>query len=204
MNYYLELKLLPDDEISINFLWSKIYKQLHLALAGLKDENSKVKIGFSFPDYRFDPKKKKGFIGEKLRIFSLSEQELIQLDVPKWLSRYLDYVHITSVKPVLSEKVTGYALYKRRQVKSSAERLARHDERKGRFSYENALAHYGQFVKTTDLPYINMLSDSTSEDLPLSQKHAFKIFVEKQPATKSDNQVFSTYGLSSESSVPEF
>lgn len=204
MNYYLELKFLPDDEISINFLWSKIYKQLHLALAGFKDENSKVKIGFSFPGYRFDPKKKKGFIGEKLRIFGLSEQELIQLDVPKWLSRYLDYVHISSVKSVPLEKITGYAVYKRKQVKSSAERLARHEERKGRFSYENALAHYGKFVKTTDLPYINMLSDSSSEDLELSQKHAFKIFIEKQLATKSETQIFSTYGLSSESSVPEF
>ncbi len=204
MNYYLELKFLPDDEISINFLWSKIYKQLHLALAGLKDESSKVKIGFSFPDYRFDPQKEKGFIGEKLRIFGLSEQELIQLDVPKWLSRYLDYVHISSVKAVPLEKVTGYAVYKRKQVKSSAARLARHDERKGRFSFENALAHYGQFVQTTDLPYINMLSDSTSEDLALSQKHAFKIFIEKQSAEKSETQIFSTYGLSSVSSVPEF
>ena len=118
MNYYLELKFLPDDEISINFLWSKIYKQLHLALAGLKDESSKVKIGFSFPDYRFDPQKEKGFIGEKLRIFGLSEQELIQLDVPKWLSRYLDYVHISSVKAVPLEKVTGYAVYKRKCFRS--------------------------------------------------------------------------------------
>lgn len=48
----------------------------------------------------------------------------------KWLSRYLDYVHISSVKAVPLEKVTGYAVYKRKQVKSSAARLARHDERK--------------------------------------------------------------------------
>lgn len=204
MNYYLELKFLPDDEISINFLWSKIYKQLHLALAVLKDENSKVKIGFSFPDYRFDPKKGKGFIGEKLRIFGLSEQDLNQLDLPKWLSHYLDYVHISSIRAVPLEKVIGYAVYKRKQVKSSAARLARQDERKGRFSYENALAHYGKFVKTTSLPYINMLSDSTSVDLALSQKHAFKLFIEKQSVEKSATQVFSTYGLSSVSSVPEF
>ena len=49
-----------------------------------------------------------------------------------------------------------------------------------------------------------MLSDSTSEDLALSQKHAFKIFIEKQSAEKSETQIFSTYGLSSVSSVPEF
>ena len=204
MKFYQEITLIDQAEISPNFVWSKIYKQLHLALAGLKDENSKVKIGFSFPDYRFDPQKGKGFIGEKLRIFGLSEKELAQLDVPKWLSRYLDYVHISSIKPVPSEKIIGYAVYKRKQVKSSAARLARYDERKGRFSYENALEHHSQFVNTTDLPYINMLSDSTSEDLLLSQKHTFKIFIEKLSAEKSGSQVFSTYGLSSVSSVPEF
>jgi CRISPR-associated endonuclease Csy4 len=203
MNYYLELKFLPDDEISINFLWSKIYKQLHLALASLKDENSKVNIGFSFPDYRFDHKNKKGFIGEKLRIFGLSEQELVQLDVPKWLSRYLDYVHISSVKSVPFEKVTGYAVYKRKQVKSAV-RLAKNDVKKERFSYENALAYHSKHVEKMHVPFVNMLSDSSSEDLELSQKHAFKIFIEKQSAEKSENQVFSTYGLSSVSSVPEF
>ena len=203
MKYYLELKFLPDDDISINFLWSKVYKQLHLALAMIKDENNKVNIGFSFPDYHFDPKKGGGFIGKKLRLFAMTENDLNHLDLQKWLSQYLDYVHISSVKTVPLDKLTGYAVYKRKQVKSSAQKLARAEAQKGRYDYENALAHYRKFIKTTNLPFINMLSDS-SQNTEFIQKHAFKLFIEKLPAEKSETEVFSTYGLSSESAVPEF
>ncbi|ENU79931.1 CRISPR-associated protein cas6/csy4, subtype I-f/ypest [Acinetobacter sp. ANC 3789] len=204
MKYYLEIKFLPDDDISIHFLWSKIYKQLHLALASIKNAENTVKVGFSFPQYRFDPKKSTGFIGEKLRVFASSEDMFNHLEVQKWLSRYVDYVHISSIKAVPMDKVTGYAIYKRKQVKSSAERLARAEARKGRYSYEDALAHYCKFVKTTNLPYIQMLSDSSSKDLAENCKHHYKLFIEKQIAEKSETQVFSTYGLSSVSSVPEF
>ncbi len=204
MKYYLEIKFLPDDDISIHFLWSKVYKQLHLALASMKDADNKVNVGFSFPEYRYDQKKGNGFVGEKLRIFAQSEYDLARVDVQKWLERYLDYVHISSVKAVPNEKVTGYVIYKRKQVKSSAERLARAEVKKGRYDYENALAHYRKFVKSTNLPFIQMLSDSTSPNLELKDKNCFKLFIEKQSAAKSETQIFSTYGLSSVSTVPEF
>lgn len=204
MKYYLEIKFLPDDDISIHFLWSKIYKQLHLALASIKNVENTVNVGFSFPQYRFDPKKSTGFIGEKLRVFASSEDTLNHLEIQKWLSRYVDYVHISSIKAVPIDKVTGYAIYKRKQVKSSAERLARAEAKKGRYSYEDALAHYRKFVQTTNLPYVQMLSDSSSKDLAEDCKHHYKLFIEKKPAEKPETQVFSTYGLSSEASVPEF
>ena len=101
----------------------------------------------------------------------------------------------------MSSKITDYATYSRKQVKSNAERLARHEANKGRYSYENSLAHYQQFITTTDLPYIQMLSLSTSDE---RDKKRFKLFIEKRPAEKSETQVFSTYGLSSTSSVPKF
>lgn len=204
MKYYLEIKFLPDDDISIHFLWSKVYKQLHLALASMKDADNKVNVGFSFPEYRYDHNKGNGFVGEKLRIFAQSEHDLARVDVQKWLERYLDYVHISSIKTVPNDKVTGYAIYKRKQVKSSAERLARAEAQNGRYDYENALAHYRKFVKSTNLPFIQMLSDSTSTTLELKDKNYFKLFIEKKSAEKSETQVFSTYGLSSVSSVPEF
>lgn len=204
MKYYLEIKFLPDDDISIHFLWSKVYKQLHLALASMKHADNKVNVGFSFPEYRYDQKKGNGFVGEKLRIFAQSENDLICVEVQKWLERYLDYIHISSIKPVPDDKVTGYVIYKRKQVKSSAERLARAEAQKGRYEYENALAHYRKFVKSTNLPFIQMLSDSTTPSLEFKDKNYFKLFIEKQSAPKSETQVFSTYGLSSVSSVPEF
>ena len=205
MKYYQEITLIDQAEISPYFIWSKLYTQLHLAFAERKDANDKVNIGVSFPKYIFEQKtedrKAKVNLGDKLRLFAESESDLEKLNLKKWLDRLTDYLHVTSIREVPETKVTGYATYSRKQVKTNAERLARHEANKGRYSYENALAHYQKFITTTDLPYIQILSLSTSDE---QDKKRFKLFIEKRPAEKSETQVFSTYGLSSVSSVPEF
>ena len=48
MKYYQEVTLLPNEEITPNFLWSKVYNQLHLALADVKNKNGIDGIGISF------------------------------------------------------------------------------------------------------------------------------------------------------------
>ena len=67
--------------------------------------------------------------------------------------------------------------------------------------FDEALDRYLQVVTVTDLPYVQMLSLSTSDE---QDKKRFKLFIEKQITEKSETQVFSTYGLSSVSTVPEF
>ncbi|WP_286388644.1 type I-F CRISPR-associated endoribonuclease Cas6/Csy4 [Acinetobacter indicus] len=109
-------------------------------------------------------------------------------------------MHITSIREVPSD-IKDYAIYKRKQVKTNAQRLARHRIKRGDIGFEEALARYSNVVTTTDLPYIEMQSLSSSDE---QSKKRFKLFIEKLPAEKSENQVFSTYGLSSESAVPEF
>ena len=81
-------------------------------------------------------------------------------------------------------------------MKTNAERLARRRVKRGDIGFDEALARYSNVVTTTDLPYIQMKS--------LTSDKSFKLFIEKKNANQSENQVFSTYGLSSESSVPEF
>lgn len=205
MKYYQEITLIDQAEISPYFIWSKLYTQLHLAFVERKDANDKVNIGVSFPKYIFEQKtedrKARINLGDKLRLFAESESDLEKLNLKKWLDRLTDYLHVTSIREVPEAKITGYATYSRKQVKSNAERLARHEANKGRYSYENALSHYQKFITTTNLPYIQMLSLSTSDE---QDKKRFKLFIEKRPAEKSETQVFSTYGLSSTSSVPEF
>ena len=204
MKYYQEITLIDQAEISSYFIWSKLYTQLHIALAEIKDTNDKVNIGVSFPQYIFEEKiedkKAKINMGKKLRLFAPNEADLKKLDLKKWLDRLTDYVHITSIKEV-PENVKGYAIYKRKQVKTNAERLARHSVKRGDIGFDEALARYSNVVTTTDLPYIQMLSLSTSDE---QDKKRFKLFIEKQSIEQSKSQVFSTYGLSSESSVPEF
>ncbi|MFU9047994.1 type I-F CRISPR-associated endoribonuclease Cas6/Csy4 [Acinetobacter tibetensis] len=197
MKYYQEITLIDQAEISSYFIWSKLYTQLHIALAEIKDTNNKVNIGVSFPQYLFEKndKNSKVNLGKKLRIFAQNEADLKKLDLKKWLDRLADYVHITSIREV-PEHIKGYAIYKRKQVKTNAERLARHRVKRGDIGFDEALARYSNVVTTTDLPFVQMKS--------LTSDQMFKLFIEKKNAEQSESQVFSTYGLSSQSSVPEF
>lgn len=204
MKFYQEITLIDQAEISPYFIWSKLYTQLHIALAEIKDDSDKVGIGASFPQYIFEEKvenqKTRINLGNKLRLFAESEADLKKLDIRKWLERLEDYVHITSIREVPSD-IKGYAIYKRKQVKTNAQRLARHRIKRGDIGFDEALARYSNVVTTTNFPYIEMKSLSTSDQ---QSEKRFKLFIEKQPAEKTETQVFSTYGLSSVSSVPEF
>ncbi len=204
MKFYQEITLIDQAEISPYFIWSKLYTQLHIALAEIKDDSDKVGIGASFPQYIFEEKvenqKARINLGNKLRLFAESEADLKKLDIRKWLERLEDYVHITSIREVPSD-IKGYAIYKRKQVKTNAQRLARHRIKRGDIGFDEALARYSNLVTTTNFPYIEMKSLSTSDQ---QSEKRFKLFIEKQPAEKTETQVFSTYGLSSVSSVPEF
>lgn len=204
MKFYQEMTLIDQAEISPYIIWSKLYTQLHIALAEIKDDSNQVNIGVSFPQYIFkeksEDKKAKINLGKKLRLFAASEADLKKLDIRRWLERLEDYVHITSIREVPSE-IKGYAIYKRKQVKTNAQRLARHDHKKGYRNYDDALAYYSKYITVSSLPYIEMKSLSTSGQ---QSEKRFKLFIEKQFAEKSETRVFSTYGLSSVSSVPEF
>jgi CRISPR-associated endonuclease Csy4 len=196
--YYQEITLIDQAEISLYVVWSKLYTQLHIGLAEIKDANEKVNIGLSFPKYIYEQgdeaKKSKVHLGDKLRIFAETQADLEKLNISKWLERLTDYLHILPIREVT--KITGYATYSRKQVKTNAERLARHRVKRGDIGFDEALVRYSNVVTTTDLPYIQMKS--------LTSEKSFKLFIEKKSATKSETQVFSTYGLSSVSTVPEF
>ncbi|AYO55012.1 type I-F CRISPR-associated endoribonuclease Cas6/Csy4 [Acinetobacter wuhouensis] len=200
MKFFQEITLIDQAEISPYFIWSKLYNQLHIGLAEIKDANEKVNIGLSFPKYIYEQgdeaKKSKVHLGDKLRIFAATQADLEKLNISKWLDRLTNYLHITSVREVPEAKISGYATYSRKQVKTNAERLARHRVKRGDIGFDEALARYSNVVTTTDLPYIQMKS--------LTSDKSFKLFIEKKSATKSETQVFSTYGLSSVSTVPEF
>lgn len=195
MQNYIELTLMDSSDFSPYELWSEVYRQLHIGLAEVKNPNNKVNIGFSFPQYHFNAQKGVGFLGTKLRVFSKSKADLEKLNIQKWLERLTDYVHITSIREV-PENIKGYATYSRKQVKTNAERLSRHRVKRGDIGFDEALARYSNVVTTTDLPYIQMRS--------LTSDKSFKLFIKKESAEKSETQVFSTYGLSSVSTLPEF
>lgn len=197
MKHYTEITFIQSDGFSFYQLWTKVYAQLHLALVEIKNPNDKVNIGISFPEYKFNEEKGIGFLGAKLRLFANTEEELHSLSIKHWLERLTDYVHISSIRLVPQEKVTAYVTFQRKQVKTNAERLARHRVKtRNDISFDDAIKLYQNRVTTTDLPFIQMKS--------LTNDQRFKLFIEKRIAPKSSESKFNTYGLSSNSTVPEF
>lgn len=114
MKYYLEISLLPDVEANLGFLWQKIYQQIHISLVDNKigENESAVAVAFSRYGEKLFP------LGDQLRLFAKTEIQLNELNIPTWLSRFKDYVHIKSIKPV-PEKVT-HVCFIREHVKGEA------------------------------------------------------------------------------------
>lgn len=113
MKYYQEITLIPDAEIPPDFLWTKVYAQIHLAFADRENIDHKQIYGVSFPEYADES------MGEKARVFAPEEADLKKLDLKKALRRLSDYVHITSIREVPESKVKGYVKFARYQPDSS-------------------------------------------------------------------------------------
>ena len=83
MKYYQDITLLPDAEVSLGFIWEKVYQQIHLMLVEHKLDTNVSEVGLSFPAYG-----EKAFpLGRQLRLLAESEASLSRLNVEKWLRR---------------------------------------------------------------------------------------------------------------------
>ncbi|MCD6433334.1 MAG: type I-F CRISPR-associated endoribonuclease Cas6/Csy4 [Sulfurimonas sp.] len=200
MNYYVDIKLLSDTEITLGFIWQKVYSQMHLALVEIKDENNTVDVGFSFPLYGEHPFP----LGDTLRVLTGSKERLEALDVSKWLNRLDGYAYVGEIKEVPSD-IKGYVSFGRKQFKSNTEirRLAKRYAKRNGISEEEALSNYElteqKYTKLKDdnqLAFVNMKS--------LSNGHPMKIFIVKKEVEKEEKGAFSTYGLSNFSTLPCF
>ena len=194
MNYYQDLSLLAQEEINIHFLWSKIFQQIHLGLVEMQDEQGRVPIGLSFPEYITG--QKYSLLGGKLRLLAKDEATLRQFNATKWLSRLSDYVHCTSIRPV-PEKLIGHAIYQREQPKTNKERLARRYAKRHDVDYDAALKCYSEMAhQSITTPFIRLKS--------LSGGNEFCLWIKKTVVTEPSGMAFSSYGLSPVSTVPEF
>ena len=193
MKYYLDITLLPDTEITLGFIWHKVYQQLHIALADNKVADNRSEIAISFPEYG----NKQFPLGNKLRLFASTEDKLDKLAIAKWLQRFSDYLHVTSIK-VVPENVNEYATFSRKQFNTNIARLARRRVKRHKETFEQAVQHYANFEdKESKLPFINVKS--------LSQGDQFRLFIERQSCKQESEGEFNCYGLSKEkATVPWF
>ncbi len=190
--YYQEIKLLPHD-LSLAFVWQRLYQELHLRLVEHQEKEGSP-IGFGFPDYGV---KSEGFpVGERLHLFG-TEQALRSFELAKALNKFSEYVNITAVQAVPPN--TSFVRYKRYQPKyNNLERLARRYAKRHNISFEEALQKYeSKKQEISRLPFLQLKSHSS--------QNYFKLFIQKEDASsETQPQFFSTYGLSKSGSiVPE-
>ncbi|MDP8079120.1 type I-F CRISPR-associated endoribonuclease Cas6/Csy4 [Phocoenobacter skyensis] len=219
MNYYQEVTLIKNADISLYFIWSKAFTQLHLALVeqakktnGESAETSN--IGVSFPEYRCFEKEGKtvAILGSKLRIFAHTEQELEQLDFKKWLERLADYVHCSSIKAV-PEQVSYICVKRFRQEKNRDRQIRRYAKRHNKTFDEVKAERIAQIMQQENLsrekalilyynpplelrPYIKLKSESNQNE--------FSLQIEQIDVDTYQSGKFNTYGLSSTTTVPNW
>lgn len=190
--FYQELTLLPDAATNINHLWSKVFKQVHLALASQMPEGKKGRIGVSFPQYKdvFDTG-----LGCKLRLFAEDIEDLEKLEIKSWLRAFSEYVHITDIQPVPVE-IEGYAVYRRVHQEPNGSAKARRYAKRHNIAYEEALKLFPTAEPLNDLPFIRLDSESN--------KNKYCITIKWIPQDGKIVEGFGSYGLDNHSTVPEF
>ena len=193
MEYYQEITLLPCAEVSLAFLWTKVFTQLHIAFADEKNKSGHNPYAVSFPEYR------ETGLGEKIRVFA-EAQELERLNLSKVLGRLLDYVHCTSIRKVPERKVQErktYAVYSRYQPEGSIRvKAKRYAKRHPGVTIEEAARLLQGKRKSVRLPYIQMKS--------FSRGGTFSLFIKKRVEEEYALTECGSYGLSNNRTVPEF
>ncbi len=198
MRNYIEITLLPDVDITLNFLWEKVYQQLHLALVEIQDSDKTVPVGVAFPEYRCNTEENIYQLGSKVRLFSPTSETLEAVNINQWLSRLTDYVHVSSIRDV-SEKNQSYAIFRRSQPKNNSHKMARRKAKREGISVDQALAYFkGRKEQYSLAPFVRIKS--------LSSNNQYRLIILQEEANKNHGKgVFSTYGLSKNgSTVPSF
>ncbi|APC11182.1 type I-F CRISPR-associated endoribonuclease Cas6/Csy4 [Providencia rettgeri] len=196
MNYYQEVTLLPDSTVSVDFLWQKVYQQIHIALADNQTAEGQSAIAVAFPEYG-----SVGFrLGRKIRLHAKTPEELEQLNLPKWLARLMDYAHIKSIQTVPEQSVP--VSYIRRHVKGQ-NRIEADMQQKARLWSEKSGQSVAQCLEVLSksrpkannrLPFIWVTSLHAKNEKTGSRP--FPLFIEKVVATQMQAGMFNCYGLS--------
>lgn len=195
MIYYQEILIKPSFDISVYFIWEKLFKQIHLAIASTTKDKSHFNIGVSFPGY--DLRNKRNGLGNLLRLHAKSEEALVSLNITDSLRSLTDMLEIVPIASVQADKIECYAIFRRKQVRSSSERLARRYAKRHQLSYTEAVKIYNDKEdELTSLPFINFDSLSTGS--------RFKLFIERKKVVTAVDGYFNSYGLSQQATVPLF
>ena len=193
MWFFQDVILQPTEDISASFLWSKVYRQIHLALVNSKDEQGIIRCGVAFPQYSDELPT----LGHQLRLLAPEESDLQRLNLTDALMRFApDYVKITTIRQVPIRKCKGYVTYSRYQPEATVMQKARRYAKRHDMSIEEAQKLFPASSNKIRYPYIQLES--------MTNHHRFSLFIQKKEAVEQPCKGFSAYGFSTETSVPDF
>lgn len=184
MDYYLDIQVEPDLEISASALLNNLFAKFHRAMA----QTCKGQVAVSFP-------KHSRVLGDVLRLHG-SKQSIDILMAEPWLKGLRDYTKVGDVLPVPSDLI-GYRTVSRVQ-KKSPQNLRKRSIAKGWLSEEEARDKIPDTKQPQlDLPYLQLQS--------LSNRNVLRIYVKHGDVTQqavSGN--YSSYGFSTQATIPWF
>ena len=193
MWFFQDVILQPTEDISASFLWSRVYRQVHLALVNSKDEQGIIRCGVAFPEYS----EENLTLGHRLRLLAPEESDLQRLNLPDALKRLTpDYVKIKAIRPVPVRLCKGFVIYSRYQPEATTMRKARRYAKRHDMSIEEAQKLFPASSNKIRYPYIQLES--------MTNHHHFSLFIKKKEAVEQPCKGFSAYGFSTETSVPDF
>lgn len=193
MWFFQDVILQPTEDISASFLWSRIYRQVHLALVNSKDGQGIIRCGVAFPEYS----EENLTLGHRLRLLAPEESDLQRLNLPDALKRLTpDYVRIKTIRPVPVRACKGFVTYSRYQPEATVMQKARRYAKRHGILIEEAQKLFPTAVSKNRYPYIQLES--------MTNHHRFSLFIQKQEAVEQPCNGFSAYGFSKKSSVPDF
>lgn len=196
MDSYIDLKILPDPELTIPILMGAVFSKLHRALVEINSQS----IGVSFPNSNYEIDGDKEItLGKVLRIHS-EESTLQSFMEMNWIGSLRDYVQSGELSCVPSK--VKHRVVQRVQAKSNGERLRRRliqrlmqRETVSMEEAEQRVPHISAYH--LKLPYLKLRSQSTGQTFPLLIKHGP---LQDQPIAG----VFNSYGLSDSATIPWF
>ncbi len=183
MDYYIDIKLIPNKEIRENVLLNQVYTAFHKRLYDLKSTN----IAVSFPQYRLK-------LGNIFRIHGTKEA-LQKLNEKDWLGKYKAFCKVSNIDAI-PEKVQ-YRTVSRVQQNMTEAKLRRLIKR-GTIPEEDIKKYrIKMFQGGLDNPYVELISMSNSQ-----LHRRFIEFGELQD--KEIKGKFDLFGLSKVSTIPWF
>jgi CRISPR-associated endonuclease Csy4 len=183
MDSYLNITVLPDEEMNENELLNKAYSKLHKALFDLQANN----IGVSFPEFKCKP-------GRVLRIHS-NATRLQQLQQLNWLGGLLGYCKVSDIQKVPSK--VEYRVISRIQPTMTMSKLNRLIKR-GSLTQDKVASYKTKMLsKRLENPFIELISNSGGQ--------LYSRYIEVgHPKNDPVEGEFDYFGLSKTATIPWF